>query len=191
MVNTMADIDYKKLIAQNIRKHREILGWNQTTLGILALGYPDTAKGRQAAQSKIKNIELGKVDVRINQLVDIIHTLNISLVDLLVDEGRGVAPSMQDVNTGNCTLECPYKTCSEIAFTLCRDALEVIDSHHSEAANALASNIQMIKAYIRRSESFVALQQDVERLGRSLEDITRKTAEEALPPFPHLIELKR
>lgn len=77
--------DYKIIIGQNIRHYRDKQGWNQATLGMLALGYPEDK--RSAAQQKIKNIEKGKTkSTKIDDLINIAKTLSVTLLDLISSE---------------------------------------------------------------------------------------------------------
>ncbi len=72
------------IIAKKIREFRLLAGIkNQTTLGVLALGYPE--KEKRAAQQKIKKFELGKQEPKASELRNIAALLDVRMADFFIE----------------------------------------------------------------------------------------------------------
>lgn len=71
----------KKIIGAKIREARERAGISQSALGMVAFGYGNAEKN--AAQLKIRKIEIGQQDITIAELIKVAEVLKIELKDIL------------------------------------------------------------------------------------------------------------
>lgn len=161
-------MDYKAVIGRNIRYYRELKGWNQATLGMLALDYP--ADKRNAAQQKIKNIELGRVNISINDLLKIANTLNVLPAQITVEERAedgNLLPSHQSSPPQSCPPDCTFINCGKTMVEKCKKVINVLksDTDYADALSMLIDKINNVVEKERTSKGETAsLKQEIRKL---------------------------
>ena len=164
-------MNYKLIIGKNIKHYRELMGWNQTTLGMLSLDYTDST--RTAGQTKIAKIELGKIDITIEEIVKIAHTLNVPISALIGDSpDNDNLPQPAPPNPLLAEKCGKVKVILESKTTYAGALKENIDAFH-EAVNAVAKQQES-------EREIAALRAEVKDLARITKELQKRDSADHL-----------
>jgi len=151
-------MDYKIIVGQNVKHYRNEAGWNQATLGMLALGYAEN--DRAAAQRRITNIELGTVNVTIQDLHSIATTLGRTIEELM-------APDREKHRSGDCF--CSGLTPPILGF--CKKLRDICESEDTVMKTAIESNIIAFHEAVKRKPVLEALGKDNKNMKRQISNL--------------------